>query len=384
MQKDLPNAIRLAEGDGGGAAVRTQTTKWAYSFAKGDAEGDASKSVLLGGKGAGLAEMARLGLPVPPGFTLATDLCAYFWSHDKTLPEGLEEQTGAALARLGKVVGHAFDDPQWPLLVSVRSSPRTSMPGMMDTILNLGLNDVTVEALAKKCANARFAFDCYRRFIEIYSSVALGVPHHEFEEALEQYKEPRGINLDSELSAEDWRAVVAIFKEVATRRSGKSFPQDPCEQLWGAIRAVLTSWMNHRAIVYRELHNIPQDWGAAVVVQAMVFGNMDERCATGVAFSRNPSTGEHALYGEFLANAQGEDVVAGLRTPQSITEAAQLRAAPRRRRSKLDAQGVRQSKSLCEPARSALSRHAGHGVHDRSRRALDAADAHRQAHRLRS
>ena len=301
-------------------------SKWAYNFRQGEADGAASMKDLLGGKGAGLAEMARLGLPVPPGFTLTTEVCAYFYAHDKTLPKDLNEQLDAALAQVGAVAGHSFDDPDWPLLVSVRSGGRASMPGMMDTVLNLGLNDNTIGALAKKCGDERFAFDCYRRFIEMYSSVVLGVAHHEFEEALEQYKEQRAIALDAELHADDWRAVVALYKEIVAEHKGVDFPQNPREQLLGAIKAVFSSWMNHRAIVYRELHNIPADWGTAVNVQAMVFGNMDDNSATGVAFSRNPSTGARELYGEFLINAQGEDVVAGMRTPQSISEEARLAA----------------------------------------------------------
>ena len=302
-------------------------SKWAYNFRQGEADGAASMKELLGGKGAGLAEMARLGLPVPPGFTLTTEVCGYFYAHDKTLPPDLSEQLDAALAQIGAVAGHSFDDPDWPLLVSVRSGSRASMPGMMDTVLNLGLNDNTVGALAKKCGDERFAFDCYRRFIEMYSSVVLGVAHHEFEEALEQYKEQRAIALDAELHADDWRAVVALYKEIVAEHKGVDFPQNPHEQLLGAIKAVFSSWMNHRAIVYRELHNIPADWGTAVNVQAMVFGNMDDDSATGVAFSRNPSTGARELYGEFLINAQGEDVVAGMRTPHPISEAARQRSS---------------------------------------------------------
>ncbi len=301
-------------------------TKWAYSFCQGEADGAASMRELLGGKGAGLAEMARLGLPVPPGFTLTTDVCAYFYDHDKTLPDDLPEQLETALTRVGAVAGHSFDDPDWPLLVSVRSGARASMPGMMDTVLNLGLNDKTVGALARKCGDERFAFDCYRRFIEMYSSVVLGVGHHEFEEALDAYKERRGFTFDAHLQADDWRAVVALYKDIVAHHKGADFPQDPHAQLMGAIKAVFSSWMNPRALVYRDLNNIPADWGTAVNVQAMVFGNMDDSSATGVAFSRNPSTGARELYGEFLINAQGEDVVAGLRTPQPISEAARIAA----------------------------------------------------------
>lgn len=274
---------------------------------------------LLGGKGAGLAEMARLGLPVPPGFTLTTQVCDWFYANDGHLPPDLRAQIEAALAEVGRIAGHSFDDPEWPLLVSVRSGARVSMPGMMDTVLNLGLNDRTVGALARKCGDERFALDCYRRFIEMYSSVVLGVEHHEFEEALDAYKEQRGVDYDADLAADDWRAVIALYKQIVADRAVAGFPQDPHDQLMGAIKAVFSSWMNPRAVKYRELHNIPESWGTAVNIQAMVFGNMDDKSATGVAFTRNPSTGARELYGEFLANAQGEDVVAGLRNPQPLT-----------------------------------------------------------------
>jgi pyruvate,orthophosphate dikinase len=301
-------------------------TKWVYSFGEGAADGSAAMRNLLGGKGANLAEMANLGLPVPPGFTITTEVCTHFYAHGKTYPAELEAQVDAALVKLGQLAGHAFGDREWPLLVSVRSGARASMPGMMDTILNLGLNDETVGALGRIARNERFAYDSYRRFIEMYSTVVLGLEHHEFEDALEAYKEEKGFRLDTELAAEDWRSVVAAFKTIVEKATSKPFPQDPREQLWGAIGAVFSSWMNHRAIVYRHLHNIPEDWGTAVTVQAMVFGNMDDDSATGVAFTRNPSNGARELYGEFLVNAQGEDVVAGIRTPQSITEAARRAA----------------------------------------------------------
>jgi pyruvate,orthophosphate dikinase len=302
-------------------------TKWVYRFSAGQSEGSAAMRDLLGGKGANLAEMASLGLPVPPGFTITTEVCAYFYANGHSFPADLAEQVDAAMAEIGRVAGHAFDDAKWPLLVSVRSGARASMPGMMDTVLNLGLNDKTVEALAAYSGDARFAWDCYRRFIEMYSSVVLGVEHHIFEEALEEIKDAKGFTLDTQLSADDWRAAVARFKAIVEANAGVSFPQEPREQLWGAIRAVFASWMNHRAIVYRHLHNIPESWGTAVNVQAMVFGNMDANSATGVAFTRNPSTGVKELYGEYLLNAQGEDVVAGLRTPQPLTEVAS-RASP--------------------------------------------------------
>jgi pyruvate, orthophosphate dikinase len=301
--------------------------KWVYSFSAGKAEGSAAMRNLLGGKGANLAEMAALGLPVPPGFTITTEVCDHFYAHGHSFPAELEAQVDAAMAEIGRVAGHAFDDPTWPLLVSVRSGARASMPGMMDTVLNLGLNDETVEALAAYSGDARFAWDCYRRFIEMYSSVVLGVEHDLFEEALEEMKDVKGQTLDTQLSADDWRAVALRFKSIVEANAGTEFPQDPRVQLWGAIRAVFSSWMNHRAIVYRHLHNIPENWGTAVNVQAMVFGNMDANSATGVAFTRNPSTGVKELYGEYLLNAQGEDVVAGLRTPQPLTEVAS-RASP--------------------------------------------------------
>ncbi|ATQ67240.1 MULTISPECIES: pyruvate, phosphate dikinase [Methylosinus] len=297
-------------------------TKWVYHFGAGAADGSAALRDLLGGKGANLAEMAALGLPVPPGFTITTEVCTHFYANGKTYPADLEAEVEAALTRLGEIAGHAFGETNWPLLVSVRSGARASMPGMMDTVLNLGLNDETVEALAKIARNERFAYDSYRRFIEMYSTVVLGLEHHEFEDALEAYKAARGQTLDTELTAEDWRKVAALFKEIVEKATSRPFPQDARQQLWGAIGAVFSSWMNARAIIYRQLHNIPENWGTAVTVQAMVFGNMDDQSATGVAFTRNPSTGARELYGEFLINAQGEDVVAGIRTPQSITEAA--------------------------------------------------------------
>lgn len=297
-------------------------TKWVYNFGGGAAEGAAAMKNLLGGKGANLAEMAGLGLPVPPGFTITTEVCAHFYAHGKTYPAELGPQIDAALDRLGQLAGHSFGEAKWPLLVSVRSGARASMPGMMDTVLNLGLNDETVGALATIAGNERFAYDSYRRFIEMYATVVLGLEHHEFEDALEHYKVGRGLSLDTELSAEDWRIIVGKFKTIVEKATSRPFPQEPREQLWGAIGAVFSSWMNHRAVIYRQLHNIPEDWGTAVNVQAMVFGNMDDNSATGVAFTRNPSTGARELYGEFLINAQGEDVVAGIRTPQPITEAA--------------------------------------------------------------
>jgi pyruvate,orthophosphate dikinase len=277
---------------------------------------------LLGGKGANLAEMANLGLPVPPGFTIPTSVCTYFYAHDKSYPKELRALVEKALEHVGKLTGKGFGDAADPLLVSVRSGSRASMPGMMDTVLNLGLNDETVEALAKKSGDRRFAFDSYRRFITMYSDVVLGFGHHHFEDILDTYKDSKGYTLDTELDADDWTELVGRYKEAVRRETGSDFPQDPHDQLWGAIGAVFGSWMNARAVTYRRLHDIPETWGTAVNVQAMVFGNMGETSATGVAFTRNPSTGEKKLYGEFLINAQGEDVVAGIRTPQDITEEA--------------------------------------------------------------
>jgi len=281
---------------------------------------------LLGGKGAGLAEMAQLGLPVPPGFTITTEVCTYFYAHGKTYPKDLRRQVDAALAQVGRVTGKKFGDAKNPLLVSVRSGARASMPGMMDTVLNLGLNDVTVNALAAKANDRRFALDSYRRFITMYSDVVLGIDHHHFEEILDDHKDRNGYTLDTDLNADDLEDLVARYKARVQEEFGKPFPQDANAQLWGAVGAVFGSWMNQRAITYRRLHNIPESWGTAVNVQAMVFGNMGESSATGVAFTRNPSTGEKKLYGEYLINAQGEDVVAGIRTPQEITEAAREEA----------------------------------------------------------
>lgn len=296
--------------------------KWVYAFGNGRAEGDAGMKNLLGGKGANLAEMANLGLPVPPGFTIPTSVCVYFYAHGKSYPAELKAQVEAALKNVGKITGKGFGDASNPLLVSVRSGARASMPGMMDTVLNLGLNDTTVEALAEKSGDRRFAYDSYRRFITMYSDVVLGLEHHHFEEILDTYKDKKGYTLDTDLEADDWVTLVGQYKDAVASETGKDFPQDPHDQLWGAIGAVFSSWMNARAVTYRKLHDIPESWGTAVNVQAMVFGNMGETSATGVAFTRNPSTGEAKLYGEFLINAQGEDVVAGIRTPQDITEEA--------------------------------------------------------------
>ncbi len=306
------------------AASRTPAKggKWVYAFGNGRAEGKTSMRNLLGGKGAGLAEMANLGLPVPPGFTITTDVCNYYTAHGHQYPKGLEAQVEKALVQIGRIAGKSFGDKTNPLLLSIRSGARASMPGMMDTVLNLGLNDETVEALAKKSGNRRFAYDSYRRFITMYSDVVLGVGHEHFEELLDHHKEREGYHLDTDLTGDDWAVLVERYKTRLMEERREPFPQDPHEQLWGAIGAVFGSWMNQRAITYRRLHNLPETWGTAVNVQAMVFGNMGDTSATGVAFTRNPSTGEKKLYGEFLINAQGEDVVAGIRTPQEISEAA--------------------------------------------------------------
>ncbi|MBL4600647.1 MAG: pyruvate, phosphate dikinase [Rhizobiaceae bacterium] len=297
-------------------------TKWVYTFGDGKAEGAADMKNLLGGKGANLAEMSSLGIPVPPGLTITTEVCSAYYDDNNTYPAELEGQVDSALEAISTITGRKLGDPSAPLLVSVRSGARASMPGMMDTVLNLGLNDETVEALAAESGDARFAYDSYRRFIQMYCDVVLGVEHELFEEILEDAKANKGFELDTELSADDWRAVIIRFKKLVEAELGEAFPQDPKKQLWGAISAVFRSWMNQRADTYRRLHNIPASWGTAVNVQAMVFGNMGESSATGVAFTRDPSTGENRLYGEFLINAQGEDVVAGIRTPQDLTEEA--------------------------------------------------------------
>ena len=308
------------------ASARLETGKWVYGFGNGRAEGKAGMRNLLGGKGAGLAEMANLGLPVPPGFTITTEVCTYYYGHDKQYPKALRGQVEKALSQVGRITGKVFGDRSNPLLVSVRSGARASMPGMMDTVLNLGLNDETVEALANKSGDRRFAYDSYRRFITMYSDVVLGIGHEHFEELLDHHKEKQGYSLDTDLTADDWAELVEQYKKRLQSERGEPFPQEPHAQLWGAIGAVFGSWMNQRAITYRRLHNLPESWGTAVNVQAMVFGNMGETSATGVAFTRNPSTGEKKLYGEFLINAQGEDVVAGIRTPQEISEAARIEA----------------------------------------------------------
>ena len=300
-------------------------TKWVYSFGAGHNEGRADMRNLLGGKGANLAEMASIGLPVPPGFTITTEVCTAYYDNNENYPAELAAEVRAALALVEQAVGLTFGDPVKPLLVSVRSGARVSMPGMMDTVLNLGLNDTTVEGLSRASGDPRFAWDSFRRFIQMYGSVVLGVEHHRFEEIIENVKLDRGVVEDTALTADDWHHVVEGYKDVVLAETGKPFPMDPEAQLWGAITAVFGSWMNPRANTYRRLHDIPANWGTAVNVQAMVFGNMGEDCATGVCFTRDPSTGENIFYGEFLVNAQGEDVVAGIRTPQPLSS---LRAKP--------------------------------------------------------
>ncbi|OYW60486.1 MAG: pyruvate, phosphate dikinase, partial [Bosea sp. 12-68-7] len=294
-------------------------TKWVYDFGGGASDGDASMKNLLGGKGANLAEMSKLGLPVPPGFTITTEVCTVFYKNKRQYPADLEGQVNDALRALEGRTDKKFGDVRNPLLVSVRSGSRASMPGMMDTVLNLGLNDQTAEGLARLSGDRRFAYDSYRRFIQMYSNVVLNIGHDTFEHILDDYKESRDFNLDTDLGAESWIEVIALYKKAVEKRSGKPFPQEPKDQLWGAIGAVFASWMNDRAVTYRRLNDIPESWGTAVNVQSMVFGNMGESSATGVAFTRDPSTGEKRFYGEYLVNAQGEDVVAGIRTPAPIS-----------------------------------------------------------------
>ena len=293
--------------------------KWVYTFGNGKAEGRTDMRNLLGGKGAGLAEMSNIGLPVPPGFTVTTEVCSYYYANGNAYPAELKAQVATALEGIEKIVGAKFGDPANPLLVSVRSGARASMPGMMDTVLNLGLNRATVAGLEKISGDARFAYDSYRRFIQMYSNVVLDIGHHKFENVLDDIKRAHNYRLDTDLKADDWKEVVEGYLAVVEKALKKPFPQDVQEQLWGAVGAVFGSWMNQRAITYRRLNDIPHDWGTAVNVQAMVFGNRGEDCCTGVAFTRDPSTGENAFYGEYLVNAQGEDVVAGIRTPQHLT-----------------------------------------------------------------
>ena len=295
-------------------------SKWVYSFGQSLTEGSASDRNLLGGKGANLAEMSSIGLPVPPGFTLSTEVCTWFYDNGRSYPSELKDQVNAAIARLEQETGMGFANPENPLLLSVRSGARASMPGMMDTVLNLGLNRATAEGLAKRSGEKRFAWDSFRRFIQMYSDVVMDVDHGLFEDALEDMKAVRGYVEDTDLSGDDFETLVEQYLAIVQEESGEAFPEDPHEQLWGAIGAVFGSWMNARAMTYRRLNNIPAEWGTAVNIQAMVFGNMGDDCATGVAFTRNPSTGANVFYGEFLINAQGEDVVAGIRTPRNLTK----------------------------------------------------------------
>ncbi|BCG45900.1 Pyruvate,phosphate dikinase [Citrifermentans bremense] len=296
-------------------------TKYVYFFGAGKADGNAKMKELLGGKGANLAEMTSIGLPVPAGFTISTEVCTEYYKNDRNYPASLAAEVEQNLAQVEALMGKKFGDAKNPLLVSVRSGARASMPGMMDTILNLGLNDTTVQGIIAQSGDERFAYDAYRRFVQMYSDVVMGMPKDEMEHLLEQKKDARGVHLDTDLKASDWKELVGEFKAKIKATLGVEFPEDPKEQLWGAIGAVFGSWMNQRAITYRRLNSIPADWGTAVNVQSMVFGNMGNDCATGVAFTRDPSTGEDYFYGEYLVNAQGEDVVAGIRTPQPINRA---------------------------------------------------------------
>ena len=301
--------------------------KWVYQFNSSNCEGTVSQKPLLGGKGANLAEMGKLGLPVPPGFTITTEVCTEFYKNNQKYPDDLKIQVEDAIKNIEKILGKNFGDVNNPLLVSVRSGARVSMPGMMDTVLNLGLNDKTVLGLIKKTNNETFAYDSYRRFIQMYSNVVLEVDHHNFEDLLDNYKLTKGVLSDTDLKAEDWKTIVGNYKDIVKKNTKKDFPQDSHEQLWGAISAVFQSWQNQRAKTYRRLNNIPEEWGTAVNIQSMVFGNMGNDCATGVAFTRNPSTGENSFYGEYLINAQGEDVVAGIRTPRNITKKERLESS---------------------------------------------------------
>ena len=326
-KRKMKSRQRAASNRGSGAAKKGSKPKYVYYFGDGKADGTGKMKPLLGGKGANLAEMTRIGLPVPPGFTITTEVCSYFYAHDRGYPPQLKAEVEAALAKVEKAIGKKLGDKNRPLLVSVRSGARDSMPGMMDTILNLGMNDEVVEIVAKKTGNPRFAWDSYRRFLQMYGDVVMGVQkregedHEPFESAIERLKDERHGKHDFpdvRLTVEDLKELVKRFKALIKERTGKSFPQDPKEQMWGSIGAVFGSWMNDRAIVYRRKYGIPHDWGTAVNVQTMVFGNMGDTSATGVAFTRDPATGEKVFYGEYLINAQGEDVVAGVRTPHPI------------------------------------------------------------------
>ncbi len=311
--------------------TKIRGSKYVYSFGGGKAEGTAEMKNLLGGKGANLAEMTNIGLPVPPGFTITTEVCTFYYAHQRSYPKGLEKEVHVALRKMEKEAGMKFGDTTNPLLVSVRSGARASMPGMMDTILNLGLNDATVQGLIKKTNNPRFAYDSYRRFVQMYGDVVLGLKPQSkeeidpFEAIIEEKKKARDVHDDAQLNADDLKELVVQFKQAIRKKTRKDFPEDPMDQLWSAIGAVFGSWMNERAIAYRKMYDIPEHWGTAVNVQAMVFGNMGEDSGTGVAFTRDPATGENVFYGEFLMNAQGEDVVAGIRTPLPIKKLAEAK-----------------------------------------------------------
>src|SRR3989442_6617581 len=331
MAKKRKSASRRSTSRERTASKKSKTPRYVYYFGDGDADGTGKMKPLLGGKGANLAEMTRIGLPVPPGFTLTTEVCSYFYAHNRSYPPQLKAEVEAALAKVEKSVGKKFGDKDRPLLVSVRSGARDSMPGMMDTILNLGMNDEVVQIVAKQTNNARFAWDSYRRFLQMYGDVVMSVQkrpgedHEPFEAVIEHLKDERYGKHDFpdvRLTVADLKELVQRFKALIKERTGKSFPQDPNEQLWGAIGAVFGSWMNDRAIVYRRRYGIPHDWGTAVNVQTMVFGNMGKTSATGVAFTRDPATGEKVFYGEYLINAQGEDYGSRVRTPHPIADLA--------------------------------------------------------------
>jgi len=323
--------------------------KWVYRFGGGKAEGGVADVAMLGGKGANLAEMASLGLPVPPGLTIVTDACAWYFENGKTLPDGLKEQVLEGISAMEAETGRTFGGSTRPLLLSIRSGARASMPGMMDTVLNLGLNDETVQALGHDAGDARFAWDSYRRFIQMYADVVMGLDHEVFEEILEDEKARYGHEYDTDLSSVEWQHVVSLYKQVIEEELGESFPQNPHVQLWQAIAGVFSSWTNPRATTYRSLHRIPEHWGTAVNVQAMVFGNLGSSSATGVAFTRNPSTGRKELYGEFLVNAQGEDVVAGIRTPHSLTEDGRISSgSDKPSMEKLMPETFREFKAICD------------------------------------
>src|SRR5438552_11598375 len=321
-------AIKRASLQTAGGNGRAAKKKYVYSFGNGKADGDGSMKALLGGKGANLAQMTRIGLPVPPGFTITTEVCTAYYQNARKLPGDLMKEVSANIARMEKELGKRFSDPKNPLLVAVRSGARDSMPGMMDTILNLGLNDTTVEALKSNTQNGRFAWDCYRRFVQMYGDVVMGVQkkheneHEPFDEVMDHLKRDVGAQQDTDLNEEQLQELVQRFKNLIKERTGKEFRDDPIEQLKGSIAAVFSSWMNERAIIYRNKYKIPAEWGTAVNVQSMVFGNMGDDSATGVAFTRDPATGENVFYGEYLVNAQGEDVVAGVRTPLKVQEMA--------------------------------------------------------------